>query len=120
LVAGKIPQGILRTVVPAAPDAWIFQKDSGGFLSADDLAAYRSGFEEPVETSFGDIRLFACGPWCQGPSLLQTLNLLDVAELYKLGHNSTGYLHHLTEAVKLAFADRETYFGDHASDGAAA
>jgi len=89
-----------------------FQTDNGGLLSADDLAGYRSGFEEPVETSFGDIRLFACGPWCQGPSLLETLNLLDAAELCKLGHNSTGYLHRLIEAVKLAFADRETYFGD--------
>jgi gamma-glutamyltranspeptidase/glutathione hydrolase len=89
-----------------------FQKDNGGFLSAEDLAGYRSGFDEPVETSFGDIRLYACGPWCQGPSLLQALNLLDAAELHKLGHNSSGYLHRITEAVKLAFADREAYFGD--------
>ena len=43
---------------------------------------------------------------------MQTLNLLDAAELYKLGHNSAGYLHRITEAVKLAFADREAYFGD--------
>jgi gamma-glutamyltranspeptidase / glutathione hydrolase len=89
-----------------------FQTENGGLLSADDLANYRSGIEDPVETSFGDIRLFACGPWCQGPSLLQALNLLDGAELKKLGHNSTGYLHRVTEAVKLAFADREAYFGD--------
>jgi gamma-glutamyltranspeptidase / glutathione hydrolase len=89
-----------------------FQQENGGFLSADDLAGYRSGFDEPVEASFGDIRLYACGPWCQGPSLLQALNLLDAAELHKLGHNSTGYLHRITEAVKLAFADREAYFGD--------
>src|SRR5712691_8939400 len=89
-----------------------FQKENGGLLSADDLSDYRSGFEEPVATSFGDIRLYACGPWCQGPSLLQALNLLDAAELRGLGHNSTGYLHRVTEAVKLAFADREAYFGD--------
>src|SRR5712671_5812002 len=89
-----------------------FQKENGGFLSADDLDGYRSGFEEPVETSFGDIRLYACGPWCQGPSLLQALNLLDAAELRGLGHNSPGYLHRITEAVKLSFADREAYFGD--------
>jgi gamma-glutamyltranspeptidase / glutathione hydrolase len=88
------------------------QKENGGLLSAEDLANYRSGFDEPVETSFGDIRLYACGPWCQGPSLLQAMNLLDAAELRKLGHNSTGYLHRITEAVKLAFADREAYFGD--------
>ena len=89
-----------------------FRRTTAGFLSAEDLAGYRSGFDEPVETSFGDIRLYACGPWCQGPSLLQALNLLDAAELRKLGHNSTGYLHRITEAVKLAFADREAYFGD--------
>ncbi len=89
-----------------------YQKENGGILSAEDLSDYRSGFDEPVETSFGDIKLYACGPWCQGPSLLQAMNLLDATELKKLGHNSVGYLHHITEAVKLAFADREAYFGD--------
>jgi gamma-glutamyltranspeptidase/glutathione hydrolase len=89
-----------------------FQKEHGGILSAEDLANYHSGFDEPVQTSFGDIKLYACGPWCQGPSLLQAMNLLEATELYKLGHNSTGYLHRITEAVKLAFADREAYFGD--------
>ncbi len=89
-----------------------YQKENGGILSADDLANYHSGFDEPVSTSFGDIKLYACGPWCQGPSLLQAFNLLDGGELRKLGHNSTGYLHRITEAVKLAFADREAYFGD--------
>jgi gamma-glutamyltranspeptidase/glutathione hydrolase len=88
------------------------QKENGGLLSAEDLANYHSGFDEPVETSFGDIKLYACGPWCQGPSLLQALNLLDASELHKLGHNSVGYLHRITEALKLSFADREAYFGD--------
>jgi gamma-glutamyltranspeptidase/glutathione hydrolase len=89
-----------------------YQKENGGILSADDLANYRSGFDEPVKTTFGDITLYACGPWCQGPSLLQAMNLLDAAELKKFGHNSAGYLHRITEAVKLSFADREAYFGD--------
>ena len=90
----------------------VFQKENGGFLSSEDLANYHSGFDEPVETSFGNIRLYGCGPWCQGPSLLQALNLLDGAELRKLGHNTPAYLHRIAEAVKLAFADREAYFGD--------
>ena len=89
-----------------------YQKENGGILSTEDLANYRSGFDDPTETTFGDIKLYACGPWCQGPSLLQAINLLDAAELKKLGHNSVGYLHRITEAVKLAFADREAYFGD--------
>src|SRR6516165_9118894 len=71
------------------------QEEHGGLLLADDLANFRSGFEEPAATQFGDIRLFTCGPWCQGPSLLQAINLLDTAELRKLGHNSIGYLHHI-------------------------
>src|SRR5205085_7965781 len=96
---------IARTIVK-------YQKENGGILSAEDLSEYHSGFDEPVRTSFGDIELHACGPWCQGPSLLQALNLLDAGELRRLGHNTTGYLHQITEAVKLAFADREAYFGD--------
>src|SRR5215471_6783508 len=75
-----------------------FQKESGGLLSAEDLAEYHSGLEEPVETSFGGIRLYGCGPWCQGPSLLQALNLLDGRALKTLGHNTPQYLHHIAEA----------------------
>ena len=89
-----------------------FQKENGGLLSAEDLAEYRSGIEPPVHTTFGDISVYGCGPWCQGPSLLQALNLVDAGEIKKLAHNSPEYLHHLAEAVKLAFADRDAYFGD--------
>src|SRR6516162_6010932 len=79
-----------------------FHKQNGGFLAAEDLADYRTGFADPVETSFLDIRLYGCGPWCQGPSLLAALNLLDAAELRALGHSSPGYVHRIAEAVKLA------------------
>jgi gamma-glutamyltranspeptidase / glutathione hydrolase len=89
-----------------------FQKENGGLLSEEDLAEYHSEIEAPVHTRFGDIDVYGCGPWCPGPSLLQALNLLDAAELKGFGHNSPDYLHRLAEAVKLAFADREAYFGD--------
>src|SRR5262249_11252255 len=51
-------------------------------------------------------------PWCQGPALLQTLKLLEGTDLKGLGHNSVAYIHRLTEALKLAFADREAYYTD--------
>lgn len=89
-----------------------FQKEQGGLLSASDLANFEVGVEAPVTTRFGDIEVNGCGPWCQGPSLLEALNLLDPAELSAAGHNSPAYLHLLTEALKLAFADRDAFFGD--------
>ena len=54
----------------------------------------------------------ACGPWCQGPTLLQTLRLLEGMGLPRMGHNSADYGHTVIEALKLAFADREAFFGD--------
>ncbi len=89
-----------------------FHEEHGSLLSAEDLAGYRSGIEPPVTTSFRGIDLYGCGPWCQGPSLLQAINLLDPDELLDVGHNSPAYLHLLTEAMKLAFADRDAFFGD--------
>jgi gamma-glutamyltranspeptidase / glutathione hydrolase len=89
-----------------------FQRENGGLLSEEDMAAFRSGVEPPVSTRFGDIDVYGCGPWCQGPSLLEALNLLDAAELRAAGHNSPAYLHLIAEAVKLAFADRDAFFGD--------
>lgn len=89
-----------------------FQKENGGLLSASDLAEFRCGIEPAVTTSFADIEVSACGPWCQGPSLLEALNLLDPVELKRLGHNTPAYIHMLVEALKLTFADRDAYFGD--------
>ena len=89
-----------------------FMKQEGGLLSAEDLSGYRSPVRPPERRRFGDLDVFTCGAWCQGPVLLQTLALLDGTDLHALGHNSADYVHHLAEALKLAFADREAYYGD--------
>jgi gamma-glutamyltranspeptidase/glutathione hydrolase len=89
-----------------------FQRENGGLLAASDLTEFKVGVEPPVHTRVGKIDVFACGPWCQGPSLLQALNIVARDDLKSLGHNSPAYLHLLAEAVKLAFADRDAYFGD--------
>ena len=68
--------------------------------------------EPALRTSFGAYEVAACGFWCQGPALLQALNILDGIDLAALGHNSPAYLHHIVESIKLAFADRDAYYGD--------
>ncbi|MBV8335206.1 MAG: gamma-glutamyltransferase, partial [Alphaproteobacteria bacterium] len=89
-----------------------FMKEQGGLLSAEDLAEYHSPVGPPERRRFGDLEVFTCGAWCQGPVLLQMLALLEGLDLAELGHNSADYAHQLTEAMKLAFADREAYYGD--------
>ena len=84
----------------------------GGILSLDDLAGYRAGFEEPVKTSFKGLEVCAQSTWTQGPVLLQALNMLEHFDLRAMGHNSPNYIHTVTEAIKLAFADRERFYGD--------
>jgi gamma-glutamyltranspeptidase / glutathione hydrolase len=92
-----------------------FMREEGGLLSAEDLAEYRSPVGPPERRRFGDLEVFTCGAWCQGPVLLQTLALLEGADLAGLGHNSADYVHYVIEALKLAFADREAYYGDPAA-----
>jgi gamma-glutamyltranspeptidase/glutathione hydrolase len=89
-----------------------FMKEQGGLLSAEDLADYHSPVGPAERRQFGDLEVFTCGAWCQGPVLLQTLALLEGTDLKALGHNSADYVHHLAEALKLAFADREAYYTD--------
>ena len=84
----------------------------GGWLSFDDLASFRANYEEPVRTRWKGLDVFTCGPWCQGPVLGQILTILDGAGLEGLRHNCADYIHLVTEAMKLAFADREAYYGD--------
>ncbi len=89
-----------------------YHRDNGGWVTAQDMADYQVTFEPPVTTRFGDVDLFGCGPWCQGPMLPQALNIVSGFDLRALGHNSSAYIHVLTEALKLCYADRHRYYGD--------
>jgi gamma-glutamyltranspeptidase/glutathione hydrolase len=89
-----------------------YHKENGGLVTAQDLAEFRVEREAPVKASYDGTDVYVGGPWCQGPMLLQALNLLKGSDLAGLGHNSTAYIHLLTEALKLAAADREAYYGD--------
>jgi len=89
-----------------------FHRENGGLLTRQDLAEFHVGIEPPAHTTFADIDVYACGPWCQGPVLPQALNLVEGYDLRALGHNSPQYIHTVTEALKLAFADRDRYYGD--------
>jgi gamma-glutamyltranspeptidase/glutathione hydrolase len=89
-----------------------FQEQEGGYLSLDDLAEYRSRVEPVVRRSWRGHEVITCGPWCQGPALLQALALLERVGIADLAHNSGLYLHRIAECVNLAMADREYHFGD--------
>ncbi len=89
-----------------------YHREHDGWLSLDDLADYRSEITPPVRATFHDTDVLTCGPWCQGPVLLQFLSLLADDDLHALGHNSPAYVHLVTEAMKLGFADRERWYGD--------
>ena len=85
---------------------------NGGWLTMQDLGAFKARFEPPVKVRYKDMDVFTCGPWCQGPALAMILKILANDDVAALGHNSAAYIHLLIEAIKLAFADREAYFGD--------
>ncbi len=89
-----------------------YHAENGGFMTRDDLAGFSVEVESPVRSHFRDMEIHACRPWCQGPALGQTLNILDGIDLAAMGHNSPAYIHHVTEALKLAFADRHHHYGD--------
>lgn len=83
-----------------------------GLLTLDDFATFKTLVEPPVSLKYLDAEIFKCGPWTQGPVLLQQLSLLKGYDLGAMEHNSAEYVHLLVEVAKLAFADREEYYGD--------
>src|SRR5438034_5197707 len=89
-----------------------FHRAEDGPLAYEDLAEFAVEVAPALTATFGAYEVAACGFWCQGPVLLQVLNLLDGVNLAALGHNSPAYLHRIVETVKLAFADRDAYYGD--------
>ena len=89
-----------------------FIAKEGGLMRYEDFAGFKVNFEPTVRTRFQGIDLHACGPWSQGPVLPMALNILKGCDLRTMGHNSTEYIHVVTEALKLAFSDRHNHFGD--------
>jgi gamma-glutamyltranspeptidase/glutathione hydrolase len=77
-----------------------------------DLDGWQVHVEEPVMTTYKGIEVYKLTHWVQGPVLLQALNIVENADLKSMGFNSTRYIHTLYQAMNLAFADRDFYYGD--------
>jgi gamma-glutamyltranspeptidase / glutathione hydrolase len=84
----------------------------GGLLDGDDLAGWRASVEAPVAVEHHGWTVCKTGPWGQGPVLLQQLRLLEPVDLAGMGLGGDAYVHVVTECAKLAFADREAWYGD--------
>ena len=95
-----------------ADDLEAFYVEKGGFLRRSDLAAHVTRIEDPVVADYRGYTVCKCGPWTQGPYLCQALRLLEGFDLQGMGHLSADYVHVLVEAIKLAMADRDEYYGD--------
>ncbi|MDX2153069.1 MAG: gamma-glutamyltransferase [Bryobacteraceae bacterium] len=89
-----------------------FSRQNEGLLRYEDLAAFRLKPEPALSTTYRGYTVHKPGFWTQGPAMLQTLNMLDGIDLEAMGHNSAEYVHTLAETLKLAYADRDTYYGD--------
>lgn len=85
---------------------------AGGLITMEDLDAWRVHVETPVKTSYRGVDVYKLTTWVQGPVLLQTLNILENFDVKSLGYNSAPYIHTLYQAMNLAFADRDFYYGD--------
>lgn len=91
-------------------DAW--SRENGGLLRYADFANHHTRIDRTRTIEFRGHTIHKCDVWTQGPFLLQTLNLLADRELEKMNHDSADYIHLVTEAMKLGFADRDAFYGD--------
>jgi gamma-glutamyltranspeptidase / glutathione hydrolase len=98
---GDIAQELVRGV-----------QEEGGLITLEDLAAGSVRIEEPVSHELQGHRRLQAHHWTQGPAMLQALNILENFDLKAMGYNSARYIHTLYQAMNLAFADRDFYYGD--------
>ncbi|MEO8464330.1 MAG: gamma-glutamyltransferase [Gammaproteobacteria bacterium] len=87
-------------------------QEAGGLITKEDLDRWQVYVEDPVVTSYKGIDVYKLSSWVQGPVLLQTLNILENVDLRSMGYNSARYIHTLYQAMNLAYADRDFYYGD--------
>jgi gamma-glutamyltranspeptidase/glutathione hydrolase len=98
---GDIAQEIVRST-----------QEQGGLFTMADLANWKVHLEEPVMTTYKGIEVYKLTTWVQGPAMLQALNILEHADVKAMGYNSPRYMHALYQAMNMAFADRDFYYGD--------
>ncbi|HSE41175.1 MAG TPA: gamma-glutamyltransferase family protein [Acidobacteriota bacterium] len=98
---GDIAKEIVRSV-----------KEQGGLFTDEDLANWKVRIEEPVKTNYKGIDVYKLTTWTQSPVLLQALNILENFDLKSMGYNSSNYIHTVYQAMNLAYADRDFYYGD--------
>jgi gamma-glutamyltranspeptidase/glutathione hydrolase len=91
-------------------DAW--SRANGGLIRYDDLATHTTRIEEPVAAEYRGVTVYKCGPWTQGPYLLEALQILGEIDLKAMGHNRPAAVHTIVETMKLALADRDTFYAD--------
>lgn len=117
LASGKDRKGAIDAVRdyfyrgPIARKIDEFSKANGGLLRYEDMAAFHADVEEPVSTTYHGYTVYKPGFWSQGPDLIEALNILDTFK-DKPAFNSPEYIHRSVEALKLAYADRDTYYAD--------
>jgi gamma-glutamyltranspeptidase/glutathione hydrolase len=87
-------------------------REQGSTVTMEDLANWKPLIEEPVAVNYRGIDVYKLNTWTQGPTLLQTLNILENFDLKSMGFNSTQYIHTIFQAMNLAYADRDFYYGD--------
>ena len=87
-------------------------REVGGLHTLEDLANWKVRLEEPVKTTYKGIDVYKLDVWTQGPAMLQALNILEGIDLKGMGYNSARYIHAVYQAMSLAFADRDFYYGD--------
>ncbi len=87
-------------------------REEGALFTKADLANWKVHVEEPVKTTYKGIEVYKLTTWVQGPVMLQALNILENFDLQAMGYNSPRYIHALYQAMNLAFADRDFYYGD--------
>jgi gamma-glutamyltranspeptidase/glutathione hydrolase len=87
-------------------------QEQGGLITLEDLDHWQVYIEEPVTANYRGIDVYKLTHWVQGPVMLQTLNILEHSDLKSMGYNSSRYIHTLYQAMNLAFADRDFYYGD--------
>jgi len=87
-------------------------REQGGLITLEDMDRWQPLVEEPLSTTYRGIEVYKLDTWTQGPALLQSLNILENFELKSLGYNTASYIHTVYQAMNLAFADRDFYYGD--------